>query len=319
MLKEIHDKFSLSNKYNYIHIYKGKFIKNRNNYQTSNRISEIYTNPHLPDSPKRCNKVIVFDLDETIGSFRELILLWNCLENIKDKFAFEFDQSFLNQLIDLYPEFLRYGIITIFEFIQHKKQMNDCYKVYIYTNNIWSPIWPNRISQYINYKLGVSNFFDKTICAFKIKNNIIEQGRTTNKKMHSDFIRCSILPRSTEICFIDDSMHEKMKHDKVYYIQPKTYRHGICCSEIIERFLHFIDSDTLVETDMEFIRNYLYDNFYPQCCENIKLQVETEIDILVTQKMMFYVKEFFYLTTRKTKTQKQHRTILCRFTRKKSV
>ena len=45
-----------------------------------------YINTQVSIMSNKSYKVVVFDLDETIGSFGELMVLWNCLELIKDKY-----------------------------------------------------------------------------------------------------------------------------------------------------------------------------------------------------------------------------------------
>ena len=120
-------------------------------------------------------KVIIFDLDETIGSFHEAAILWKIIES-------ELHADF-NTLMDLYPEFLRYGILQIIEFILNKKTMGKCDTLYLYTNNINSPVFPNLISEYLKYKLKIDyDIFDKLICAFKVNNKIIEHNRSTHNK-----------------------------------------------------------------------------------------------------------------------------------------
>jgi hypothetical protein len=68
---------------------------------------------------KSRKKVIVFDLDETIGSFADLEILWTALGELD---CFKQTQESFNRLLDLYPEFLRYGILNILDFLQYKKQ-----------------------------------------------------------------------------------------------------------------------------------------------------------------------------------------------------
>ena len=69
---------------------------------------EVYSSGYIKSKPTN-RKVIVLDLDETIGSFGELYILWNNV--ISDK-----TQSQFNALLDLYPEFLRYGILKIIDY-----------------------------------------------------------------------------------------------------------------------------------------------------------------------------------------------------------
>lgn len=72
-------------------------------------------------------KVIVFDLDETIGSFADLEILWNSLGEFD---FFKQNQDSFNALLDLYPEFFRYGILNILDFLHYKKTKGHCYKLF---------------------------------------------------------------------------------------------------------------------------------------------------------------------------------------------
>jgi hypothetical protein len=72
-------------------------------------------------------KVITFDLDETLGSFGDLYILWDGLQmyiknNTEPNNEEENpNESMFYMLMDLYPEFLRYGILNILDFLYHKK------------------------------------------------------------------------------------------------------------------------------------------------------------------------------------------------------
>ena len=63
------------------------------------------------------NNIIVFDLDETLGYFTQLGIIWECLIN-------EIDNNLLNffNTLDLYPEFLRPNIFNILNYIKKKKK-----------------------------------------------------------------------------------------------------------------------------------------------------------------------------------------------------
>jgi hypothetical protein len=69
--------------------------------------------------PIASSKVVVFDLDETLGSFGDLFLLWSGIRH----FYPEFNQ--LDALLDIYPEFLRNGILSILSFIHQKKKQEN--------------------------------------------------------------------------------------------------------------------------------------------------------------------------------------------------
>ena len=53
-------------------------------------------------------KIVVFDLDETLGYFTELGIFWDCLKNyLKIKNVNKtLSQTDFNNVLDLYPEFL---------------------------------------------------------------------------------------------------------------------------------------------------------------------------------------------------------------------
>jgi hypothetical protein len=288
----------VENDIDYTKIYKGKyFTKNRcNKYQ----------------------KVLVFDLDETLGSFIDLEILWRALNEYTNKNgSLEF-----SDLLDLYPEFLRYGIIPILEYVNTKKRSGNCSKVYIYTNNQCPDDWTSLISDYFNKKLLSENdIFDRVICAFKINNKQIELTRTTHEKTHNDFINCTILPPTTEICFIDNTYFSGMKRERVYYIQPKSYHHHLSIKEIVERFIYSKMAYSILvnKSEITHLFNFLL-NFFRRCgrfLEGNPTFKEIETDIFVAQKMMYHIKEFFFLTqSRRFRTHKiKHK--LGKFTRKK--
>lgn len=272
------------------------------------------------------NKVIVFDMDETLGHFNEMIELMKALKIVNSMhstgsttiFPVD-DQGFFNTVMDLYPEFLRKGIIHILEFVLHKKQSKECFKIHMYTNNIYSPDFPHKISQYIDHRLNTNDFFDRLICAFKINGVIIEPLRTTNKKTYSDFINCTMLPKNTEICYIDDTYYDTMKNKKMYYIQPYFYHHGLTKEGIIHRF---INSHLFHKHTIELADNIVNEipSILTSCFASIKnynkSPNEYKNDITVSQKISYHVKEFFYMTTRKIKTKK-NKKMYSRFTKKK--
>jgi hypothetical protein len=277
-----------------------------------------------------CNKAIVFDMDETLGHFNDLIELLKALKTVNSMYSTNItgifpveEQSFFNTVMDLFPEFLRKGIIHILEFVLQKKQgasMNHhCYKIYMYTNNIYSPEFPQKISHYIDHRLNVSGFFDKLICAFKINGVVIEPLRTTHKKTYNDFINCTMLPKHTEICYIDDTYYDTMKNKKIFYIHPYFYHHGMTKEAIIHRFInsHLFHKYTISLEDN--IVNEIHSvilGFFANIKNYNKSSAEYKNDTTVSQKISYHVKEFFYMTTRKIKTRK-NKKIYSRFTKKK--
>ena len=278
--------------------------------QNKKKIFEVFQGkfklpPPLIIPPKEftpSSKVVVFDLDETLGSFSDLYLLWTGIKHICP----EFDD--FNSLLDLYPEFLRYNILSVLQYLYKKKIENKCDKIYIYTNNqCLSREWVSRIVHYFNQKIislyptSTSNIllFDQVISAFKIGNTNIELSRTTHEKTYNDLICCTMLPKDTEICFIDDTEFVKMKQDKVYYIHPKAYVHTLSVSEIIDRWIK--TSGNSLQSGIKLIMSPTYwlnwfslhkRNFVANTNANDK-----DTNILITKKIMCSIREFFVLST----------------------
>lgn len=271
----------------------------------SNRYIQIYKGSHyLKSHVKKEKRVIVFDFDETLGAFLDLRILWT---SIQEKFGASVIQ--LHELIDLYPEFLRYGILSILEYLCEKKRRGECDALYIYTNNQCSSDWTTMVCDYLNKRVyPEGSLFDKIIHAFKINNTPVELSRTTHDKTHGDFIKCSILPKTTEICFLDNTYFEDMRHRRIYYIQPRAYYHHLSTEEIIYRFL---DSDLGkriggTTNEQAKLYHYLSSCFYKKGCVHDGNDGANvfQTDVFVAQKMMYHLKEFFYLTNRKQKTRK---------------
>ena len=272
-----------------VHIYKGKIF-------TKMKSTCLHTG----------QKVIVFDLDETLGSFGEFFILWTAMEpymGVMDK------KKIFRELLDLYPEFLRPGIISILDFLKYKKESGVCSKIFLYTNNQCPKEWVDFILHYFEDKLNTPGFFDKVVYAFKINNKIIEPLRTSHSKIYSDLIRCTLMPKNSEFCFIDNTYHKRMDHDRIYYIQPKSYEHGLLPKDIINRFFQKWQFFSL-PTELEQNLNYLFSNII------IKKGCTVQESILVSQKIMYHLKEYFLLSIKKPKTKKISFG-LGRFTRKK--
>lgn len=284
----------------------------------------VYKNKYFskPGS-KTFPKIIVFDLDETLGSFSLFHVLWNGLKQVRKQSISETtEQDFFNKLLDLYPEFLRYGILQILSFLYNKKKQGHIHKIYIYTNNTCNPPWVNLISNYFTYKVVPSNqqtthpLFDKTICSFKINNKIIEFYRTTQEKTHNDLINCILLPKTTEICFIDNTYHVHMNTEKVYYIQPRAYIHHIHSQTILNRLFvsPIIHSYNHIFEKRESLHDYLTDwiSYHKTSFRNdyITTAADSAIsydlnDIFISQRLMYHLRDFIYTNIKKTKTHKK--------------
>lgn len=311
-IKDDEKKVRLKIKQHYVQIYKGKLFK-----KVAKPIQSV-DSPQLEYqfNKKYYNKVVIFDLDETLGSFSDMESLWSGIHNYIKNQEKGLNQSAFNQLMDIYPEFLRTGILEILSYIVNKKRAKECFCLYIYTNNQCAASWTNLISNYISSKFSSVSIFDRNIYAFKCGDIIIEPTRTTNNKTYSDFIHCTMLDKTIELCFIDNTYFDKMKHDKVYYIQPRSYYHGLSYLIIMDRFVKSNMCKELIQLNgfLEFMYNW-FKMKETKSFDSTKTQDEYDEDIIIQQKIMYNIKEFFYMSTRNTYTKKI-RSILGRYTKK---
>ena len=208
--------------------------------------------------PDKKPKVVVFDLDETLGCFAQFGIFFESLIEFFNNATIGY--SHFNELIDLYPEVFRTSIVRILEYIRKKKQSGICSKVMIYTNNQGPAKWVQHIRSYLEQRLTQHDtagllhqsgkattttsppFFDRIIGGFNVldntKNDPDRIERTTHEKTVNDFLRCSRLSPNVEICFLDDLLHQKMVDEKVYYIKLQSYHSYIPFEQFITRFIN---------------------------------------------------------------------------------
>jgi hypothetical protein len=273
----------------------------------NDRLCKVFKGNTFTRSQTLVPKNITFDLDETLGSFGELYILWKNIEpfipiHIKK-------QNVFRELLDLYPEFLRPNIINILNYLKTKKESNCCHKMLIYTNNTGPREWCRHIIDYfekkINYKI-----IDQVISAFKINGKTIEISRTTHNKTHSDLVRCTKIPLNAEICFLDDTFYPGMENERIYYINCKPYYYDISFTEMCSRFLESnVSKKILSKTDLftfgekmnTFLKNYTYKYIE-------KDSKEYEIDKIVGKYIIKHLKIFFNEKQQQNKTVKKYRT-----------
>ena len=99
-------------------------------------------------------KIVVFDLDETMGYFTQYGIFWDCLVNyLHLKNQRQLTEDDFNHILDLFPEFVRPNIINILTYLKSKKLTNCCSKMMIYTNNTGPREWANHIIEYFESKI----------------------------------------------------------------------------------------------------------------------------------------------------------------------
>jgi len=238
-------------------------------------------------------KIVVFDLDETLGCFTQFGIFWDCLQQfLYKKENKKLTQKDFNETLDLFPEFIRPNVINILQYLKIKKKTNCCHKLMIYTNNTGSKEWAHQIKSYFEDKLNYK-LIDQIIAAFKINGTQVEMCRTTHDKSHHDLIRCTKIPLDAEICFVDDTFHPKMANDNIYYINLKPYYYDLQFDYMIEQFSKSILGRKLLKTDNSFeefmkreTEKYNYDYIE-------KTKEEYEIDKILGKHVLSHLQYFF--------------------------
>lgn len=232
-------------------------------------------------------KVVVFDLDETLGYFYQYSIFSDGIEKFT-KFKLSTQQHI--QVLKLFPEYLRPQIKNIIKYVLNLKTCGIIEKIYIYTNNQGGPEWTSLIKDYIEHIVGY-NVFDQIINAYKIKHTKIEKLRTRDEKTYKDFLRCSKYnTNNVQICFIDDQEHPLMAHKNVFYINVKPYIHSIKPSILCDRFLKNNISDGFPrKTFTNFIKNLFIDYEYDH---HDKDKDEFELDKVISKNILLMLDSF---------------------------
>ena len=258
-------------------------------------------------------KIVVFDLDETLGYFTQYGIFWDSLANyLKSKNKNQLTQSDFDDILDLYPEFLRPNIINILIYLKNKKRSNCCHKMMIYTNNTGPREWAKYIVKYFEKKINFK-IIDQIIAAFKINGKRLEICRTTQNKTHKDLIKCTKIPADAEICFMDDFFYPEMVNDNIYYINIKPYMYDLTFEIMIKRFLDSDIGKKLVGEDRS--------EFEELMTEHIKLfkymvveknEKEYEVDKVLGKHIITHLQQFFNHSTKnrtiKNRGNKKNRT-----------
>jgi hypothetical protein len=260
-------------------------------------MTSVSSSPDLSTSnsnviPKK--KIVVLDVDETLGYFVELGIFCDALTTTVWNNDPTTQYVHFNNLMDAFPEFLRPNILDLLQFLKLKKESNECCGVMIYTNNNGPRTWVEHIIKYMEYKLG-AQLFDQIVAAFKVNGKIIEMGRTTHDKTYEDLLRCTKLPSNVEVCFLDDQLHSQMEHGQVYYINVKPYVHQLSVQTLINRFMQLPAlRSTIVGMSIDDFRQGIAKFMQRfQTAHVPKDPMEQEIDRIISKKIMEHLNEFF--------------------------
>jgi hypothetical protein len=250
-------------------------------------------------------KIVVFDLDETLGYFTEYGIFWDCLKNYLEATNKKkvLTQTDFNNILDLFPEFMRPNIINILTYLKTKKNEKCCHKMMIYTNNQGPREWAHHITRYFEDKLN-GKLFDQIIAAFKVNGKTVEVCRTTHNKTHRDFIKCTRVPKNAEICFIDDMYHPHMANQNIYYINIKPYFHDLSFEYMIKKFKESDYSKNIIDADVDF-DEFMLNHFELYNYDvNEKEAQEYDIDKIIGKQIITHLQEFFNRTNNSIHTRK---------------
>lgn len=238
---------------------------------------------------KNQKRVVVFDMDETLGYFTDLGVLWDCLNNQIDT---TLDEEHFFEIIDLFRVYLRPRIMNILKFIKKMKQKNKCHKVMIYTNNQGPESWTRMITNYFEKKLDYK-LFDQLILAFKVDGKRVELNRSSHNKSVKDFFKCTNLPDTVRICFLDDKYHPDMDNEQVYYIHMKPYHYSIEYRELTETYYNKFHKKRDLGERVEFIdrmvanmKQYGFQKFHTE-------KDELAVDDVIGKQIINCLHDFF--------------------------
>lgn len=258
-------------------------------------------------------KIVVFDLDETLGYFTQYGIFWDSLVNyLKMKNKTELSQSDFDNTLDLFPEFLRPNIINILTYLKNKKKTNCCHKMMIYTNNTGPRQWAKHIISYFERKLNYK-LVDQIIAAFKINGKRVEICRSSHNKTHKDLIKCTKIPIDAEICFIDDYFYPEMTHDNIYYINIKPYYYDLKFDYMIKKFMDSEIGKKIIGNDNNFENLMIQNiNLYKYLVVE-KDDKEYEVDKVLGKHIITHLQAFFNRSSKnrtiKNRGNKKNRTL----------
>jgi hypothetical protein len=153
------------------------------------------------------DKNIVFDFDQTIGYFEQIIEIIKYTKKTSKLDVFE--------LFILFPLVFRTNIFDIFNYIVRLKKERKIKSVILYSSNN-NDTFIEYVLSFIHQKLNYT-LFDTSIS--------LNQTHTKNKNI-TDLLKYSngLLTKKSSIFFIDDKEHDQMKCIK-YYIKCESYKY----------------------------------------------------------------------------------------------
>ena len=152
-------------------------------------------------------KLVVFDMDETIGAFTALSK--EMLELTQYRMH---NYAMFKHLLELNPFFVRPGMLHILHMMVACRKLMKDVKLVLYTNNPSAP-WIQFVVEYLESQVRHKPLFCK----------IIDGNRPSLDKCVADVLKATKAPKKSRIFFIDDQMHRNMVSTQVFYYQIPIY------------------------------------------------------------------------------------------------
>jgi hypothetical protein len=161
------------------------------------------------------HKIIVFDLDQTLGFFDQIVYIIN--QTRLEIYA---------PLFDIFPEIFRPQLFELLHSLALLKKSNRIKGIVLYSNNR-NADFVHQVIQYIHKKVGCA-LFEPVLTYHSAE-------RTTREKSYQDLCACIQDGPTHLFCFIDDKYHERMNHVQIYYIRAEAYQFVVEEKEVNER------------------------------------------------------------------------------------
>lgn len=253
-------------------------------------------------------KFVIFDLDETLGYFKQLYYLFSVVKKINASFVLT--QSVFHRVLDVFPEFLRPQILDILLYLKQQKQFHPHTYLILYTNNT-HPNWTTYIRTYMEDKIheasGKSSdakeeeaeaeepshsFFDKIIHA---QNQ--HACRQHQRKHLDDLFRCIDYASQSPICYIDNEYHPGMKSRQTHYCKLSSYVCNLPLVVLSER----LRQNHLLDELLPGVHPSVFENIYQHYSQNKYTRgltdAERRYELRTSQVLMLKIRIFFMNTT----------------------
>ena len=178
-------------------------------------------------------RVVVFDMDETLGHFVQLGAFWDALERAHGR---SLTQAHFVDTMGLYPEYVRPGMEEMLTQLTRARSKGVIAAIIMYTNNQGPQAWAKAIAAYFDRRAG-TQVFDMIIPAYTVRGRRVSPCRTSHAKSPDDLLRCTGLPEDTRICFVDDQYHEPMGAGGSYYVRVPEYVATLLPHELAGRYI----------------------------------------------------------------------------------